>query len=101
MPPADDKRGKLPPLPPLAPPPPRNLPSAGGAPPTTGPIHPGHLPPRPGMKPIPTPEGFMSTAAKISLADMALALREEQIEAKVVEYKGELATNPELDAVTA
>ena len=54
-----------------------------------------------GIKPIPTPEGFMSTAAKISLADMALALREEQIEAKVVEYKGELATNPELDAVTA
>jgi hypothetical protein len=52
-------------------------------------------------RPYPTPEGFMSTAAKISLADMALALREEQIEAKVVEYKGELATNPELDAVTA
>lgn len=43
----------------------------------------------------------MSTAAKISLADMALALRDEQLEAKVVEYKGELATNPELDAVTA
>ena len=54
-----------------------------------------------GHGPIPTPEGFMSTAAKISLADMALALREEQIEAKVVEYKGELATNPELDAITA
>lgn len=51
--------------------------------------------------PYPTPDGFMSTAAKISLADMALALRDEQLEAKVVEYKGELATNPELDAVTA
>lgn len=103
MPPADsdDKRGKRPPLPPPARPPPRTLPSAAGAPPITGPIHPGHVRPQPGMKPIPTPEGFMSTAAKISLADMALALREEQIEAKVVEYKGELATNPELDAVTA
>lgn len=43
----------------------------------------------------------MSTAAKISLADVALALRDEQLEAKIVEYKGELATNPELDAVTA
>jgi hypothetical protein len=78
---SDDMRGKLPPkLPPIAPPPQ----AARGT-----------------TRPIPTPEGFMSTAAKISLADMALALREEQIEAKVVEYKGELATNPELDAITA
>lgn len=73
---ADDKRGRLPQVSP-----------PGAA--------------RPAMRPIPTPEGFMSTAAKISLADMALALRDEQLEAKVVEYKGELATNPELDAVTA
>ncbi len=51
--------------------------------------------------PLPTPEGYMSTAAKMSLAEMALALRDEQLEAKVVHYKGELATNPELDAVTA
>lgn len=54
-----------------------------------------------GMRPMPTPEGFMSTAAKISLADLAMALRDEQLEAKVIQYKGELATNPELDAVTA
>jgi hypothetical protein len=94
MPPADsdDKRGKLPPV---APPPLRPIPHRGDP---TGPVLP---PTAPQMRPIPTPEGFMSTAAKISLADMALALREEQIEAKVVEYKGELATNPELDAVTA
>jgi hypothetical protein len=43
----------------------------------------------------------MSTQAKMSLADVALALRDEQLEAKVVQYKSELATNPELDEVTA
>jgi hypothetical protein len=53
------------------------------------------------MRPVPTPEGFMTTAAKISLADIALQLRDEQLEAKVVHYKADLATNAELDAVTA
>ena len=72
---AQDKRGKLPP--PLKP------------------------PPKPAIAPIPTPEGFMSTAAKLSLADVALQLRDEQLEAKVVHYKADLATNAELDAVTA
>lgn len=43
----------------------------------------------------------MSAAAKMSLADVALALRDEQLEAKVVHYKADLATNAELDAVTA
>ena len=42
----------------------------------------------------------MSTHAKMSLADIALALRDEQLEAKVVHYKEELETNAELDAVT-
>jgi hypothetical protein len=42
----------------------------------------------------------MSTSEKMSLADIALALRDEQLEAKVVHYKAELATSPELDAVT-
>ena len=50
--------------------------------------------------PTPSPEGFMTTANKMSLADIALALRDEQLEAKVVHYKAELATNSELDAVT-
>lgn len=50
--------------------------------------------------PVPSPEGFMSASAKLSLADIALALRDEQLEAKVVHYKVELATSPELDAVT-
>ena len=81
---AEDKRGKLPPPPrlPLKPPP-RPPPS------------------RPGIAPVPTPEGFLSTAAKLSLADFALQLRDEQLEAKVVHYKADLATNAELDAVTA
>ena len=50
---------------------------------------------------MPSPDGFMTTAAKMSLADIALALRDEQLEAKVVHYKADLATNAELDAVTA
>ncbi len=50
--------------------------------------------------PTPSPDGFMTTANKMSLADFALALRDEQLEAKVVHYKAELATNSELDAVT-
>jgi hypothetical protein len=64
------------------------------------------LPPKSGSMaaataPVPTPDGFMSTAAKMSLADIALALRDEQLDAQVIHYKNELATNPELDAVTA
>lgn len=43
----------------------------------------------------------MSTTAKMNLADMALALRDEQLEAKVIHYKAELETSPELDAITA
>lgn len=43
----------------------------------------------------------MSTSAKMSLAQIAMALREEQLQAKVVHYKEELQTSPELDAVTA
>jgi hypothetical protein len=36
----------------------------------------------------------------MSLADFALALRDEQLQAKVVHYKADLETSPELDAVT-
>jgi hypothetical protein len=43
----------------------------------------------------------MSTSAKLSLAEIALQLRDEQLQARVVHYKGELETSPELDAVTA
>jgi hypothetical protein len=71
---------------------------------------PGKLPPLPKlpgiprvktMAPTPTPDGFMSTSAMMSLADIALQLRDEQLEAKVIHYKAELETSPELDAVTA
>ena len=51
--------------------------------------------------PVPSVDGFMSTQNKMSLADVALALRGEQLEAKVVHYKADLATSPELDAITA
>jgi hypothetical protein len=53
------------------------------------------------MAPIPTPDGFMTTAAKMSLADIAMQLRDEQLQAKVVHYKADLETNAELDAITA
>jgi hypothetical protein len=43
----------------------------------------------------------MSTRAKMSLADAALHLRDEQLRARVVHYKVDLETSPELDAVTA
>jgi predicted ester cyclase len=43
----------------------------------------------------------MSTRAKMSLADIALKLRDEQLKAKVVYYEKELETNSELDAITA
>jgi hypothetical protein len=43
----------------------------------------------------------MSTQAKLSLANIALALREEQVQARVVHYKADLQTSPELDAITA
>ncbi len=37
----------------------------------------------------------------MSLADIALALRDEQLQAKVIHYKADLETSPELDAITA
>ncbi len=43
----------------------------------------------------------MSTADKMSLVEIALSLRDEQLQAQVVHYKAELETSPELDAVTA
>jgi hypothetical protein len=65
------------------------------------------LPPRV-KRPLPaaptlqgTGEAIMSTQAKMSLANIALALREEQVQARVVHYKADLQTSPELDAITA
>lgn len=43
----------------------------------------------------------MSQASKDAIAEHALGLLEEQIQARIVHYKAELETNPELDAITA
>jgi len=51
--------------------------------------------------PLPTDEGVMSTRAKMSLADIAMKLRDEQLDAKIVHYRSDLQTNSELDAITA
>jgi hypothetical protein len=51
--------------------------------------------------PMPSDEGFMSTTAKMSLADVACALRDEQLQARIAHYRADLETNPELDAITA
>ncbi len=93
-------KGKLPP--PL-PPPPRSSPSTSPPPPPPARIIPKPPPTSRKMQataPTPSPEGFMTTQAKMSLADIALQLRDEQLEARVVLYKAELETNSELDAIT-
>lgn len=51
--------------------------------------------------PLPSDDGVMSTRAKLSLADFAQKLRDEQLQAKIVHYRADLETNSELDAVTA
>jgi hypothetical protein len=56
--------------------------------------------PDPPITPTPNSSGYMSAEAKVSLADIALALREEQLDAQVVHYRADLATNPDLDAIT-
>lgn len=43
----------------------------------------------------------MSQASKDAIAETALGLLEEQVQARIVHYKAELETNPELDAITA
>ncbi|MFO0758215.1 MAG: hypothetical protein U0359_17090 [Byssovorax sp.] len=53
--------------------------------------------------PIPRPrQGEQaSQAIKDQICEMALGLLEEQVTARIVHYKAELSTNPELDAITA
>jgi hypothetical protein len=43
----------------------------------------------------------VSQAAKDQITEMALGLLEEQVQARIVHYKADLETNPELDAITA
>jgi hypothetical protein len=56
-------------------------------------------PPAPGgARPLPPP---MSAGQKEALALQALGLLQEQVQARIVHYKGEMETNAELDAITA
>lgn len=43
----------------------------------------------------------VSQALKDHITDMALGLLEEQIQARIIHYRADLETNPELDAITA
>jgi hypothetical protein len=43
----------------------------------------------------------MSQAIKDQICEMALGLLEEQVQARIVHYRADLETNPELDAITA
>ena len=43
----------------------------------------------------------MSQDSKDKIAEMAIGLLEEQVQARIVHYKAELEANPELDAITA
>lgn len=54
----------------------------------------------PPLPPVVNEDGTMTTAAKLSLADLAMQLRDEQLEARVIHYKAELTTSPELDKIT-
>ena len=76
----------------------------------------GPLPPPPARRPpkapvpavrlsspasIPPPGERISQNSKDAIANAALGLLEEQVQARIVHYKSELETNPELDAITA
>ncbi len=52
------------------------------------------------MPPASAP-GPLSDSAKEQLTLEALGLRNEQVQARIIHYKGDLETSPELDAVTA
>jgi hypothetical protein len=56
--------------------------------------------------PVPTQSSLqrgetMSQAIKDQICEMALGILEEQVQARIVHYRADLATNPELDAITA
>ncbi|MBI3205813.1 MAG: hypothetical protein HYZ29_30030 [Myxococcales bacterium] len=67
------------------------------APPRKPPPKPLHRPPPPPRRDQPS----MSETDKQKLTFQALGLLNEQVQARIVHYKGELETSPELDAITA
>jgi hypothetical protein len=73
------------PLAPPPPPPPRRSPPG----------------PRQADLSIPDVGERFSQASKDAIAESALGLLEEQVQARIVHYKADLVTNPELDAITA
>jgi len=76
--------------PPIKPPPPP--PRRPGGPP----------PPPPRARPnLPAPGQTLTEGDKQALALRALGLMNEQIQARIVHYRGDLETNSELDAITA
>jgi hypothetical protein len=89
----------MPSLRPLNAPPP--LSTRPSMPPTPHPQYRSSSMPPEGPHPVPSEDGFMDTGAKMSLADIALALRDEQLQAQVIHYRADLQTSPELDAITA
>jgi len=69
---------------------------------------PGPPPPPKGSAPPPLPATpairrgeAMSQAIKDQICEMALGILEEQVRARIVLYRADLETNPELDAITA
>ncbi|MCS6899848.1 MAG: hypothetical protein RMJ98_10845 [Myxococcales bacterium] len=62
--------------------------------------HPGPPPPPKHPSPFTTPRPVDEENIN-ELAELAMVLREEQIQARIVHYKAEMETSPELDAITA
>src|SRR5262245_57817377 len=58
-------------------------------------------PPPPPLPAAPRRGEHASQALKDTITEMALGLLEEQVQARIVHYKADLETNPELDAITA
>lgn len=59
------------------------------------------MPPKPPPSRSSAPAAAMSEGQKHALTVKALGLLNEQVNARIIHYKGELETSPELDAVTA
>jgi hypothetical protein len=57
--------------------------------------------PRAPLVSAPEVGGHFSQDSKDKIAEMAIGLLEEQVQARIVHYKADLETNPELDAITA
>ena len=58
-------------------------------------------PPPPAKATLPTVPQPVTAAQSDELAGLAMILREEQVQARIVHYKAEMETNAELDAITA